>query len=400
MASVAATAIAVPSREELLARARAMIPALKARSDAATQARCLPAETIREMQEAGFMRVLQPQRYGGYEHDPQVFFDIQLALAEGCMSTAWCYGVIGVHPFQLGLFDAKAQADVWSKDDSTLVSSSYQPVGKVERVEGGYRLSGRWGFSSGCDHCEWVFLGALIPSAEPGGPPEMRTFLLPRSDYKIVHDWTVFGLQATGSHGISVEDAFVPEYRTHRAVDGFLCKNPGQAVNTAPLYRLPWAQVFVRAVSTAAIGALQGALNAYNSIGAKRVSTNTGKSTKLDPFALNAAARTQTAILEMKGTLYRNFDEMMALVRAGAEIPMGDRIRYRFESSQIARRCADLCDELMPLLGGRAIYMDSPVVRYWLDINAARAHVANDPAIIGTSLGALYLGENVQEFFV
>jgi 3-hydroxy-9,10-secoandrosta-1,3,5(10)-triene-9,17-dione monooxygenase len=79
---------------------------------------------------------------------------------------------------------------------------------------------------------------------------------------------------------------------------------------------------------------------------------------------------------------------------------MSDRVRYRYESAQVARRCADLCDELMPLLGGRAIYMDSPLVRYWLDINAARAHVANDPALIGTSLGALYLGEPIQEFFV
>jgi len=90
----------------------------------------------------------------------------------------------------------------------------------------------------------------------------------------------------------------------------------------------------------------------------------------------------------------------MAIVRAGHEVPMPDRLRYRFESSQVVRRCAALCDELMPLLGGRAIYMDSPVVRYWLDINAARAHVANDPAIIGTALGALYVGENVQEFFI
>src|SRR6202451_791078 len=400
MASPAPIPAAVPTRETLLERARALIPVLKSRSEAASAARCLPKETIQDMQDAGFFRVLPPQRYGGFEHDPQVFFDIQMALAEGCMSTAWVYGVIGVHPFQLGLFDPKAQQDVWGKNDATLVSSSYQPVGKGERVAGGFRLSGRWGFSSGCDHCEWTFLGALIPPLEPGGPPEMRTFLLPRSDYKIVHDWNVFGLQATGSHGIIVEQAFVPEYRTHRAVDGFMCTNPGQALNPSPLFRVPWAQVFVRAVSSAAIGALQGALNAYVGIAAKRVSTNTGKSTKLDPFALNAAARTQSAIIEMKTVLMSSFGEMMGRVRAGKEIPMPDRIRYRFESSQVVRRCADLCDELMPLLGGRAIYNDSPVVRYWLDINAARAHVANDPAIIGTSLGALYVGENVQEFFV
>jgi 3-hydroxy-9,10-secoandrosta-1,3,5(10)-triene-9,17-dione monooxygenase len=400
MATAATALAAIPTPDTLIGRARAMQSALKARSEAATKERALPAETIRDMQEAGFFRVLQPKRWGGYEMDPQVFFDIQMALAEGCMSTAWVYGVVGVHPFQLALFDDRAQHDVWSKDDRTLLSSSYQPVGKVERVEGGFRLSGRWGFSSGCDHCDWALLGSIIPPAEAGGAPDMRTFLLPRKDYTIVHDWNVFGLQGTGSHGIIVDQAFVPEYRTHRALDGFAISNPGQAVNTAPLYRVPWAQVFVRAVSSAAIGALQGALDGYKSIVAKRVSTNTGQASKSDPAALNAAARTQSAILEMKSVLHRNFDEIMAAVRAGREIPLIDRVRYRYESSQIGRRCAELCDELMPLLGGRAIYMDSPVVRYWLDINAARAHVANDPRLIGASLGALYVGEPVQEFFV
>jgi 3-hydroxy-9,10-secoandrosta-1,3,5(10)-triene-9,17-dione monooxygenase len=400
MAHPAVSVTTQKTPDALIEHARSMIPALKARSERATAERCIPAETIREMQEAGFFRVLQPCRYGGYELSPQTFFDIQLALAEGCMSTAWVYGVVGVHPFQLALFDARAQQEVWAKNDATLMSSSYQPVGKVERVEGGYRLSGSWGFSSGCDHCDWVLLGSLIFPAEPGGAPEMRTFLLPRSDYRIVHDWTVFGLQGTGSHGIVVENAFVPEHRTHRAIDGFLGTNPGCAVNTAWLYRLPWAQVFVRAVSSSAIGALQGGLDAFIGVAAKRVSTNTGRASKVDPQVLNAAARTRSAIVEMKTTLRLSFEAMNATVSAGKEIPLVDRMRYRYESSQVVRRCAELCDELMRLLGGRAVYMDSPLVRYWLDINAARAHVANDPNLIGTSLGAMYLGEQVQESFV
>ncbi|HTV94976.1 MAG TPA: acyl-CoA dehydrogenase family protein [Steroidobacteraceae bacterium] len=400
MATAVADPADTPTPDALISRARAMVSTLKVRAESAAKECCIPTDSIREMKEAGFFRVLQPKRWGGYEMDPQVFYEIQMALAEGCMSTAWVYGVVGVHPFQLALFDAKAQHDVWAKDDAALLSSSYQPVGKVERVDGGFQLSGRWGFSSGCDHCDWVLLGSFIPPPQAGAAPDMRTFLLPRKDYKIVHDWNVFGLQATGSHGIVVDKAFVPEYRTHRAIDGFALTNPGQAVNTAPLYRVPWAQVFVRAVSSAAIGALQGALDGYKSIVAKRVSTNTGQATKSDPAALNAAARTQSAILEMKSVLHRNFDEIMASVRAGREIPLLDRVRYRYESSQIGRRCADLCDELMPLLGGRAIYMDSPVVRYWLDINAARAHVANDPRVIGSALGAMYVGEQVQEFFV
>ncbi|MGA0735662.1 MAG: flavin-dependent monooxygenase, partial [Steroidobacteraceae bacterium] len=329
----------------------------------------------------------------------QVFFDVQMTLAEACMSTAWVLGVVGCHPYQLALVDDRAQAQVWGSNPDTLVSSSYQPVGIVEVVEGGFRLSGRWGFSSGSEYCDWVLLGSLIFSPE-GGPPEMRTFLVPRKDYQILDNWHTFGLQATGSQDIVVENAFVPDYRTHKAVDGFMCRNPGQAVNEGPLYRLPWAQVFVRSVSTAAIGSTQGALNAFVDIAKKRVSTNTGKATRQDSNSILAVAKTQSAIDEMKAVLYRNFDEMMGAMRNGDELSMEQRIRYRYQSSQIVRRCADLIDELMPLLGGRAIYTDSPIVRYWLDANAARAHVANDPALVGMSLGNLYLGEQPQEFFV
>jgi 3-hydroxy-9,10-secoandrosta-1,3,5(10)-triene-9,17-dione monooxygenase len=388
----------IPSREELVRRARAMLPALKARQAEAYALRKMPAETMREMVAAGFFRILQPRRYGGFEMDPQVFFDVQMTLAEACMSTAWVLGVVGCHPYQIALFDDRAQAEVWGSNPDTLVSSSYQPVGKVEVVEGGFRLSGRWGFSSGCEYCDWVLLGSLIFSKD--GPPEMRTFLVPRKDYKILDNWHTFGLQATGSQDIVVENAFVPDYRTHKAIDGFMCANPGQAVNTGPLYKLPWAQVFVRSVSTAAIGATQGALNAFTDIGKKRVSTNTGKATKQDMSAILAAARTQSAIDEMKTLLYRNFDEMMAAMRAGGELSLEQRVRYRYQSSQIGRRCADLIDELMPLLGGRAIYTDSPIIRFWLDANAARAHVANDPNLIGSTLGGMYMGEQPQDFFV
>lgn len=391
---------ATPTAEELVQRARALIPTLKSRSDAANAARRLPQETVRELHEAGFFRILQPRRWGGYEMDPGVYFDVQMALAEGCMSTAWVFGVIGVHNFQLGLFDLQAQTDVWSRDSGIRISSSYQPVGKVEKVDGGFRLSGRWGFSSGCEYCDWVFVGALYWPDGDKGPPDMRTFLVPRKDYRILDTWKTFGLQATGSQDIVIENAFVPEYRTHRAYDGFMCSNPGAAVNDGALYQLPWAQVFVRSVSTAAIGATQGALAAFIDIAGKRVSTNTGKATKADPIVMNAVAKTQSAIDEMKVTLHRNFREMMRRVREGQPITLQERVHWRYQSAQIGRRCADLVDDLLPLLGGRAIYNDSPIIRYWLDINASRAHIANDPTLIGATLGAMSLGIEAQDFFI
>ena len=386
-------AAVIPSPEVLIERARAMIPTLKARARQCTQGRNVPAETVAEMQEAGFFRILQPQRWGGYEMHPNVFFEVQKLLAEGCMSTGWMYGVLGCHPYEMALFHDRAQQEVWGEDPSMLVSSTYQPVGKVTHVDGGFRLSGRWGFSTGSVHCGWVLLGAIVPAKNEGDPFDMRTFLLPRADYTIDEDaWQTFGLQGTGSHDIIVDDVFVPEYRTHKAADGFLCQNPGQVENDGPLYRLPWAQVFVRSVSTAAFGGARAALKAGLDIMQSRVSTNTGKASKQDPILQAALAKAHSQILEMETTQRLTFEELMALADRGEEIPMEKRALFAYQSSTVVRRLVDLVDDVMQLLGGRAIYTSSAIIQPWLDLNAARAHVANDPSnrtgdVIGTMQG-------------
>ena len=382
-----------PTAEALVERARAMIPVLRSRARRCVAERDVPAETIREFQEAGFFRILQPKRWGGYEMHPNTFFEVQKALAEGCMSTGWMFGVVGCHPYELALLDDRAQREVWGADTSVLASSSYQPVGKVTHVEGGFRLSGRWGFSTGSVHCDWVVLGAVVPPKGAGDLPDVRSFLLPRADYTIDRDaWHVFGLQGTGSHDIIVDDVFVPEYRTHRSVDGFLCENPGQKENDAPLYRLPWAQVFVRSVSSAAFGGARAALNAAIAIARSRISTNTGKASKGDPFLLAAIARTHAQILEMETTLRLTFDELIDLAERGQVIPMEKRALFAYNSSTVVRRLADLVDDMVQLLGGRAIYTTSEIIQPWLDLNAGRAHVANDPAnrtldVFGTMQG-------------
>jgi 3-hydroxy-9,10-secoandrosta-1,3,5(10)-triene-9,17-dione monooxygenase len=386
---------AIPTADELVARARAMIPTLKARAKACIAARNVPAETIAEMQAAGFFRIVQPKRYGGYEMNPNVFFEVQKLIAEGCMSTGWLYGVLGCHPYELALFHDRAQQEVWGEDPSMLVSSTYQPVGQVEVVDGGFTLSGRWGFSTGSLHCGWVLLGALIwPEGGPGsGPPDMRTFLLPRSDYQIVEGtWETFGLQGTGSLDIIVDKAFVPEYRTHKASDGFLCQNPGQEVNDGPLFSLPWAQVFVRSVSTAAFGGARAAVNAAMAIMKDRVSSNTGKASKADPMLHAAIAAAHSQIIEMEQNLRLTFDDLMAIVESDQPIPMDKRALYAYQSSMVVRRLARLVDDIVQLLGGRAIYMSSEIIQPWLDLHAARAHVANDPAnrtpdVVGTMMG-------------
>jgi 3-hydroxy-9,10-secoandrosta-1,3,5(10)-triene-9,17-dione monooxygenase len=388
----------IPSHEELVERARALAPVLKSRAARAASDRRVPEETIADFKAAGFFRMLQPRRWGGYEVHPNTYFEVQMTLAAACPSSAWVLGVVGVHNWQLALFDARAQEEVWSTDASVLISSSYMPVGKVRRVDGGYMFSGTWGFSSGSDYCDWAFLGGFVPTDD--GPPDMRTFLVPKRDYTLLDDWHVLGLKGTGSRSVRIDECFVPEHRTHKFGDGFRQSSPGHEQNGAPLYRLPFGQIFVRSVSTSAIGIAQGALDAFLDVQSKRVARGDGARVAGDPTTQMAAARAAHALDQIRLVLARNFDELMGYCERGERIPVDRRVFFRFSSSEAVEQCVQVVDDLFTASGGSAVFLDNPIHRYFCDIHTARAHYANNPDKPGRNLGATMLGERNADYFI
>jgi len=383
----------------MLEAARAMAPDLRLRAAQCKADRRIPDATIADFHTAGFFKVLQPEQWGGYAMDPQVFYALGIEIAKHCTSSAWVLGVVAVHNWQLAIFDDQAAQDVWADDPTVLISSSYAPVGKVKVVDGGFQLSGQWSFSSGSELCQWAFLGAVVPTPEaPFDMSNYRTFLVPKSDYEIVDNWNVVGLQGTGSHDIVVQDAFVPEHRTHKSMDGFLCDNPGNAVNTAPLYRMPFMQVFVRAVCTATLGACEGALEAFVEVAkTRRVGPN---KMSADPFVRALIAEVRTSIEEMKLTMYRNFDEMMDCTRAGQPIPVEDRVRYRYDSAVVADRCLALSSKMLKLSGSGGVRYGSVLLDRHLDILCSQAHVANHSAPFASNLAGVQMGEESVDFAI
>lgn len=376
---------------ELLKAARALVPRLAERAREAEEQGLVPRETIREMQEAGLFRVLQPRRWGGFELDPRVFYRIQMTLAEGCMSTAWIYGVIGVHNWQLPLFPEQAQQDVWSEDSATLIASTYMPVGKAEPVEGGYRFSGRWGFSSGVEHCEWILLGGLLPKLGGSGELEHTTFLLPRADFEIVENWDVHGLRATGSHDIVVDNAFVPTHRTQRTNNHGDEGCPGRAINDSWLYRIPFTQVFQRAVSSACIGALDGAIAAFR----ERASAHVGKhgaKTAEDPNAQLAVTQAMLTSDQLKLVLMRNYQEIANHAQSGEAMDVEARLLQRAQSSQVPKVCAEHADQLLRACAASGLYRGNPIERIVRDLHQARGHIANNTDAYARAHGAVLLG--------
>lgn len=381
------------SAAEMMTAILEMQPRLRERAPETKAIRKVPQASIDELQDIGFFLALQPKRYGGLELTPQEFFRMQIALAEGCMSTAWASGIIAVHAFQIAIMDDRAQQAIWGDNIHTRVSSSYAPMGKVTVVDGGFKLSGRWGWSSGSDHCTWALLGAIIPG------DGYRTFLVPKGDYKIIDTWQSMGLEGTGSNDIAVDDVFVPDYMTHKQTDGFACTNPGQAVNTAPLYQLPWAQTFIRVVCTPAIGACKSAVALYKHAVLNKAS---GDPTKLagDTQVQERIAAAVNGIDEMEALLFANFDKMMAMAEAGQAIPVEDRARYRYHASLVITKSIEIIDSLFEVAGGQSVFLGSEIQQRFLDIHTARAHVANNPTSFARNLGGLGLGMDNGDFFL
>jgi len=365
-----------PLAIELIERARSMAPKLSERARGAEDAGLIHIKTIREMQDSGFFKILQPQRWGGYEMDPTVFYSVQMALAEGCMATAWIYGFVGVHNWQLPLFPEEAQQDVWSKDNSTLIASTYMPTGKADKVDGGYSFSGRWSWSSGVEHCEWILLGGLLPKIDGSGI-EHCTFLLPKSDYKVVHNFDVLGLRATGSHDIVVENAFVPEHRTHRTNDHSDAGCPGRATNPGWLYRIPFTQVFQRAVSTACIGATNGAIASFRLRAASFVGKH-GSKTAEDVNAQLAVSEAMMATDQLELVLMRNYQRIVNCARTGERMPVEERLMQRAQSSQVPKICADAVNEIMRACAAGGVFKTNPIERIFRDLHVARGHIANN----------------------
>ncbi len=365
--------------DEFLGRVRALLPAVRERARRAEELRRLPDDTLADFQEAGLFRALQPQRWGGYELDPGVFYQAVAEVASMCGSSGWVFGVIGVHNWHLALFDPRAQQDVWGEDTSVLLSTSLAPTGTVERVPGGFRLKGRWSFSSGCDFCQWVVLGGVVPPGKGGEPPDSRVFLVPRSAYRIEDNWYVIGLSGSGSKDIVVDEAIVPEYRTHSYEDAFHLRHPGTEINDAPLYRLPFALIFRYGITSPAIGAARGALDAFRAQTGRRVNVMDKSRAAEDPFMQMRLAEAAAEVDAAHDRMLAIFAEMMACARAGREIPLESRARYRWDGGKAIDWSVRAVDRLFEASGGRALFLANPIQRAWRDVHAMRAHAGNNP---------------------
>jgi 3-hydroxy-9,10-secoandrosta-1,3,5(10)-triene-9,17-dione monooxygenase len=375
---------------------RDLLPGIRERADEAERLRVVPEASIKELEEVGFFRLLQPKRFDGFESDPIEFYTAVRDIAGACGSTGWVSSVVGVHPWQVALFSDEAQQAVWGTDTTTRLSSSYAPTGKAKLTDGGYILSGKWSFSSGCDHCAWVLLGGLVFN-DDGNVVDFKTFLVPRENYTINDVWNMVGLSGTGSNDIVVEDVFVPDAFTLSMGDTGRCFGPGQEQNPSDLYKLPFHSIFTGTITTPIIGMALGAYAEHVDMQQKRVrAAYLGEKASLDPFAAVRIARASSDIDAAWALLVNNIRDEQAHVARGEKIPLGLRLKVRRDQVLGTQRAIDAIDSLFEASGGRALAQGTYLQRAWRDAHAGRVHAANDPERALQMFGAHEFGHKVD----
>ncbi|QKS01149.1 acyl-CoA dehydrogenase [Sphingomonas sp. CL5.1] len=374
---------AIPTSEELVARAAAMVPALRARADEIEQARKVPGDVIAMFRDAGFFRILQPKKFGGWEMNPIVFMRVLGELGRGCCASAWSMMILGVHNWEFGLMDERAAADVWGEDDETIIASSYPPMGELTKVAGGWQLKGRWPTSSGSDHGAWAFIGALERN-EKGVPVDRHALLVKRDDYEIIDDWYTFGLAGTGSKSVLIKDAFVPDHRAHSMID---YKLDHRGTN----YLFPFAMVFYSSVSSVIIGFAQGAIDVFIDQMKVRSDNGTGARTALSPYVKDRLANAVTRVRSCRARMEQMMAHATSIVEKRELISIDDRIHYMLDMARIGRECEEAVLTLYKCTGARGVYRSNPIQRYLRDTLVAANHITQDADNNAGALGGYLL---------
>ena len=333
------------------------------------------------LRSAGLMRILQPREHGGLGGTPEDFVNAVMMAARHDGSTGWVSGVVGVHPWQVGLLDPKVGQEIWGEDQDTWIASPYTPSGIAEPVDGGYILNGRWQFSSGTDHSRWVFLGALAGNGEgrPATPVKMLHVLLPRSDYQIVDDsWDVIGLLGTGSKDLIVKDAFIPSYRVLE-YETIASGEAGEAAGAKdPIYKLPFSVIFPVGITASMIGMAEGALAAHGAYQRDRVSA-AGAKIRDDPYSAFSAGEAAAEVHASRVQLLDGINWAYEQVLAGKPITFEDRSRIRRNQVRCAWRAVAAIDAVYARSGGNASRRTNPIQRFWRDAHVGLNHFIHVP---------------------
>ncbi|MPS30076.1 MAG: acyl-CoA dehydrogenase [Alcaligenaceae bacterium] len=382
--------------QEALDRAEGLIPLLRSEAEASERLHRMTPAVVQALHETGLFRIHQPRYWGGMELSYSAQFDVCEILGRGDASASWTFANLASHHRQLAQWPLPAQQDVLENDADALVASGIAYIqGQGRPVEGGLRLSGKWGFSSGVTVSSWNMLACVIK--EDGKPVDWCMCLVPAADYRVLDDWHTLGMRGTGSCTVECEDVFVPAHRVlsmkaDSGVPGF----PGLQQHRDPLYRIPNSALGGNGIAAAMLGNAQAALDASIASVKERSTSYTAAKMRDFPTVQLRISMAGAKIDAARLMLRNDCLEGAATVERGAAIDTEARLRYRRNTAMCIRMATEAVGSLQEMAGANGIYDKYPIQRMYRDALAANGHVLFNVDMQLTAWGLVALGGEVR----
>jgi alkylation response protein AidB-like acyl-CoA dehydrogenase len=367
----------VPDLESLLLRAAALRPLLESHAAETDAGRRLTEPVVRAVTEAGLCRLMVPKRFGGYQTTIRTYIEVMAELGRGCASTAWVASLVNVCAWLAALFPERAQQDVWGAAPDAWVAGSLAPLGTTLPVEGGWRVSGRWPWASGCLHAQWAACGIHMTGPD-GGMANLGLSLMPMADLRIEDTWFVAGMKGTGSNTIVATDVFVPEHRFLPYPAAFTGTYRTEHLDEA-VYRSALVPVTVLILAGAQLGATRAALDHVIAHAPKRGITHTTfavqrESAGFQMQVAEAAMKLDSAFLHAR----RAADDIDRAAEAAQHLDLLGRARVRIDTALAAKYCRDAVELLVAAHGTSSFGDWNRLQRLWRDIHVASHHAITE----------------------
>jgi alkylation response protein AidB-like acyl-CoA dehydrogenase len=385
-----------PALSDIVGNATKLRPYLRERARQTEIDRRVSDATTEKFHDAGFFKLMQPARYGGYEYGFTAFADVISELGRACTSSSWACSLGAIHQWLVGTFPVKAQDDVWGKDPSAIVCVSYAPVVKAERVEGGYVVQGKWMWASNVDNSQWAMLGVQLP-ADDGNSVQAGFLLAPRADWEIEDNWYVAGQSGTGSKTVVLtKPTFIPEHRKLTFAEASSNSPPGAAANTNPIYRIPFLSAVPICLVSPLLGTAQGALDEFIEMAGVRVTRGAvaGGGNRLSEFfpVQSRLAEAAASLDAARLLIYRDTADVEQMAMDGRVITVEQRIRNRRDHAFVSKLSRDAVEALFASIGGAGLALDQPIQRMWRDANAISRHISLNWDAVSAMTGQYLLG--------
>jgi 3-hydroxy-9,10-secoandrosta-1,3,5(10)-triene-9,17-dione monooxygenase len=387
--------------DELIARAAALRGKLRERQNECEQLGRLTDATLQDYLDAGFYRVMQPRRFGGYEFDLDTFLHVTVELSRGCPSSGWVFGLMATHNLVAGLFPERGQAELFGDGDFRCPLSAI-PAPAL-KVDGGYRITGWWDYASGCDVATHFIGGAGVATVPDGKLVDTRFVAMRRDQFQIVDNWDVLGMRGTGSRRVVVEDLFVPEHHTVPSPNPLrpVVEFPGRGLYPNPTFYGALASLLISEPAAVCVGIAHAAIDEYieNLTTKHQRGPMSRKRSDLPVFQRllgEATAYVDTA----EAALYQLALTWTELARRSMETgrPVSDEDDRRLIliEQQVVQLASKAVETVFRTSGSSASNTGQRTERYFRDLNMIRTHLTLQSERTWENVGRLRLGLQPQ----